>query len=493
MRSLAPTTLMATIDDRPILTDEELLARAIGLVRATARVASSELGFDRPLRWYLTALGPELESVPFTLDRYATIADPSPSSSMQAVRADAAGLHAGTATRRTITTIDVFPTPWARVLRSAVGRHVDLRYHSTHDLHDRSAAAGADLDALDGRLLDAWHQLIDGSVELDEAVAGLASAIVAVSGAGWTEEVSADLSGDVALLSYIKSPSLRLLIAETRERSGTALVSCQHGGNYLEGPTDLRELGEVWASDAFVAWSGGRHQSFGTDVAVIGAPSPRLQVLPYLAMRASRDPRGVRRARRARSSVCWMTDFVRMQLPPSHPRWQDPGKYDELRRSFLEHAHPRLGDALQIRERPPKPNDDVAPSAFTDDARRVGLSSSTLGYEAATWFSGGVVVDRPYSTTFLHRIYDNRPVVLLADGAVPVQPHLEAVIDELVEVGAIADPARAAHLVGGDLSAWWSSPPVQDAVGTVQRRLSGSRAGARFWRSWFDLLTRRIA
>jgi hypothetical protein len=484
---------MAPIDDRPVLSDDELLARAIGLVRGIARVASSDLGFDRPLRWYLAAFGPELESVPFDLDRYAAGADRSPSCSLQELRNEAVEPHGSTTARPVIAAVDVFPKPWAKLLRTAVGRHVDLRYVSTHDLLDRSARAGVDLAAQDVGLLDAWSRLSDGRVGLDEAVEGLASAVVAASAAGWTREVAGELSGDVALVSYIKSPSLRLLLAETRERTGTALISCQHGGNYLEGPTDLRELGEVWASDAFVAWSGGRHQSFGTDVEVIGAPSPRLHVLPYLATRQSLDPRGLRSAQRARSSICWVTDFVRMQMPMSHPRWQDPGEYDALRGSFLRHAQPRLGSRLQIRERPPKATDEAATSQFTIDSRRLGLTTSTLGYETATYFSACVVVDRPYSTTFLHRIYENRPVVLLSGGAVRVQPHLEPLVDDLVEAGVIADPARAAQLLGDGVDSWWGSARVQEAVGKAQEQLSGSRAEARFWRSWHELLTRGLA
>lgn len=272
-----------------------------------------------------------------------------------------------------------------------------------------------------------------------------------------------------AILSPANVDSIAVWAGMCAEQ-GTRLMYLQHGGRYGESfPTPL-EIYEREVGDWFGTWGWREERHRLSDRDVGATPS-----VPFQLRKRKRDFIRANRARNRKSDILWVTQ--EHEWCHEWPPYESGEEYVDRQKLILEVLH-RIGDsAITLRLRPPK--------GSTDPLEGYGWVFETplqldVGDRPITQALAGtrlVLIDRPFSTTFVECLAIGKPVITVSPGILEfVRGRAKTVVARLVESRVILDNLdnfeRDLTIAVRNPEGWWRSPERVEAVSRAREEFA---------------------
>ena len=267
--------------------------------------------------------------------------------------------------------------------------------------------------------------------------------------------------------------------AEARVR-GAQVIFRQHGGFYGESLPTTREEHEREASDGFISW---------------GWQEPGTFPLPAGNLTKRREQFARKKPRTASPGLLWVTQEA--DLVGASPPYEPPLAYRRRQEQLLSSLDDKLLARTIIRLRPPKVSEDPLLGYEWLRDHPVQIDAGREMIMQLVRDAGIVVIDRPFSTTFLECLAVDKPAVVFAPGVVEFsRPTIRPIVERLVDAGVIHNDATSAavHLarVFDCPRDWWDSPSTRDAVAQARSTLAcTSQRPAWEWARFIRRIVRR--
>jgi len=226
---------------------------------------------------------------------------------------------------------------------------------------------------------------------------------------------------------------------------GARIHFVQHGGRYGESIPTPRETYERSVSDTFVSWG-------WEEEGVMGLPSPKLDRF------RARYVRHRQRLGTDPSLVLWVTD--EQSLVGNSPPFESQVQYERRQSALAQHMPSKVRSLVQVRLRPQKSGTDTLEGYSWVADSGLSFADSTLGFDSALAQAGLVLIDRPFSTSFLEAIAVDKPALVFAPCFESyIRDTVSVVYNSLREAGIIChnsdEVLKAVHQYHKGV--WWDS------------------------------------
>ena len=253
--------------------------------------------------------------------------------------------------------------------------------------------------------------------------------------------------------------------------NGTKIHFIQHGGRYGETIATPREYYERSVSDCFVSWG-------WEDTRVLALPSAKLD---RIRKRYGKNYAGTREDNK---HILWCAE--QYSLVGDSPPFESPVTYRRRQMEFVNRLPSDLRPLIHVRLRPPKAQMDE--STGYEWLRTFNLSTTDSSKHIVRDFrrAGLVLIDQPFTTTFLEVLALEKPVIVYSPEAkYYTRNTVSSAYRLLHEAGIVCETvedvflAMRQHLLG----CWWDHPGRREALQFASHllaRTSRSKSSVRF-------------